>query len=64
MISAALSQGVKWGWLDTNPAARASAPVQRTARKLVTPTPEMVAKLIRVAEETDPVMAAAVGLRS
>jgi integrase len=62
VISAALSQGVKWGWLDTNPATRASAPVQRNARQLITPTPEMVAKLIRVAEETDPVMAAAVGL--
>jgi integrase len=62
VISAALTQGVKWGWLDTNPATRASAPVQRTARKLVTPTPEMVARLLRLAEETDPVMAAAVAL--
>jgi integrase len=62
VISAALTQGVKWGWLDSNPATRASAPVPRTARKLVTPTPEMVAKLIHVAEETDPVMAAAVAL--
>jgi integrase len=62
VISAALTQGVKWGWLEASPAPKASAPVQRTERKLVTPTPEMVGRLIRVAEESDPVMAAAVAL--
>jgi integrase len=36
--------------------------VQRTAKKLVTPTPEMVGTLIHDAEESDPVMAAAVAL--
>jgi integrase len=62
VISAALTQGVKWGWREDSPAPKASAPVQRTERKLVTPTPEMVSTLIRMAEETDPVMAAAVAL--
>jgi hypothetical protein len=59
VIRAALSQGVKWGvaGCESRDEGDATAPLERTARKLVTPTPEMVGKLIRVADETDPVMA-------
>jgi len=62
VISAALTQGVKWGWLDRSPAPKASSPPSTTTRKLVTPTPDQVGKLIRAAEASDPVMAAAVAL--
>ena len=62
VISAALTQGVKWGWLDVSPAPKASTPAATSSRKLVTPTPEQVGALIRAAEDTDPVMAAAVAL--
>src|SRR5664280_2786518 len=62
VISAALTQGVKWGWLDLNPAQRASAPAPTTTRKLVTPGPDQVVKLIRAAKESDPVMATAIAL--
>ena len=62
VISAALTQGVKWGWLDTSPATRASSPPAAATRKLVTPTTEQVAKLIKAAQSDDPVMAAAIAL--
>jgi integrase len=62
VTSAALTQGVKWGWLDANPAQKASAPTAAPKRKLVTPGPDQVAKLIRAAEEVDPIMATAVAL--
>jgi integrase len=59
-ISSALSQGVKWGWIDINPAARASAPTAKTDRKLVHLQPDQVATLIKTAKATDPVMAVAI----
>jgi integrase len=62
VISAALTQGVKWGWLDSSPAAKASSPPAGATRKLVIPTTEQVAKLIKAAQSDDPVMAAAVAL--
>jgi len=62
VISAALTQGVKWGWLDASPAMRASAPTAASSRKLVTPSTKEVAMLIRTAQLDDPVMAAAVAL--
>ncbi len=64
VISAALSQGVRWKWLNArdNPALSATPPSATSKRRLVTPTPEQVAKLIRAAEADDPVMAAAVAL--
>jgi integrase len=62
VISAALAQGVKWGWLDASPAIRASAPTAASSRKLVTPTVKEVAKLISTAQSDDPVMAAAIAL--
>jgi len=62
VISAALTQGVKWGWLDTSPATKATAPTAKSDRKLVTPSKEQVGKLIRAAESDDPMMAAAVAI--
>jgi integrase len=62
VISAALNQAVKWGWIDTSPAVRATVPPQRPKRKLITPSVEQVHRLIQVAQQTDPVMAAAVAL--
>ena len=62
VISSALSQGVKWGWLDDSPARKATAPSAAPARELVTPTPAQVAKLIKAAESDDPIMAAAIAL--
>jgi len=60
VISAGLTQGVKWGWLDASP--RASAPTAASSRKLVTPTTKEVARLIGTAQSDDPVMAAAIAL--
>ena len=62
VISAALAQGVKWGWLDTSPAVKASAPPTAPSRKFVTPTTEQIAKLIKAAQSDDPVMSAAIAL--
>jgi integrase len=62
IISAALNQAVKWGWIDASPALKSTAPPQRPKRTLVTPSVEQVHHLIRVAEETSPVMAVAVAL--
>jgi integrase len=62
VISAALTQGVKWGWIDSSPASKASPPSAAVTRKLMTPTTDQIAKLIRAAQTDDPVMAAAVAL--
>ena len=62
VISAALTQGVKWGWIDTSPATKASSPSATTTRKLVTPTTKQVATLMKAAQSDDPVMAAAIAL--
>jgi integrase len=62
IISAALRQGVKWGWLDRNPAEKSTPPAQNSSPKIVTPSPEQVARLIRTAHALDPVMETAVWL--
>lgn len=62
VISAALTQGVKWGWIDTSPATKASSPSATTTRRLVTPTTKQVAALMKAAQSDDPVMAAAIAL--
>ncbi|MHB1488305.1 MAG: tyrosine-type recombinase/integrase [Acidimicrobiales bacterium] len=62
VISAALTQGVKWGWLEASPASKASAPAPAATHKLITPGPEQVTKLIRAAEEFDPIMATAIAI--
>ena len=61
IISAACHQAVKWGWIDTSPTARATAPrAERTEMKV--PTPEQLTLLVRAAEDADPVLATAVAL--
>jgi integrase len=48
-----LNQGVRWGWLSTNPALNASPPKAR--RKPITPPrPEQVSRLIAEAERREP----------
>lgn len=62
ILSAALTQGVKWDWIPDSPARKASPPSPASTRKLVTPNREQVGQLISTAEMTDPMMAAAVAL--
>ncbi len=61
VIGAALAQGFKWGWMDTNPALRSSPPAQPKARTMI-PTVEQVHGLISAAQADDPMMAAAVAI--
>lgn len=51
-IRRACAQAVKWGWLPTNPAARATPPAQRPA-KISPPKLDDVTMLIREAMGTD-----------
>jgi integrase len=62
VISSALTQGVKWGWITTSPAIASTAPSAAPTRRTVTPDRDQVAHLIRTAEATDEIMAAAIAL--
>jgi len=53
IIRRALQQGVRWGWLTSNPAALASPPRVRS-RQLNPPAPTGVIKLVATAEAEDP----------
>jgi integrase len=53
VLRRALQQGLKWGWIDSNPAVLASPPRVRN-RPVEPPEPSDVAKLIRMARESDP----------
>jgi integrase len=61
IISGALGQAVKWGWVAINVAKTASPPTVRAAR-VVAPTPAQVQALVRAAEERDPVLSALIML--
>lgn len=62
IISAALGQAVKWSYIDSNPAAKASPP-PIALQSTEVPTPEVVGSLITKAEAcNDRVMAAAISL--
>jgi integrase len=68
VLHRALAQGVRWGWLGTNPASAASPP--RVARPdLHRPSPAELARLFATATEADPeladfiLLAAATGAR-
>ncbi len=53
ILRRALQQGVRWGWLGVNPAAAASPPrVPRVEVK--PPTPNDLARVLRLAETRDP----------
>jgi integrase len=57
IIHRALGQGVRWGWLAKNPAARASPPRVPTPR-IEPPSPAEVTKLIDLATKRDVALAA------
>jgi integrase len=61
IISAALHQAERWGWVDRSVARRASPPAARSAPMKV-PTPEQLTTLIRTAEGDDPLLASAIAL--
>lgn len=46
VLSAALSQAVKWGWIDANPCAKASPPAV-PRKPLVVPSPEEIQAIVR-----------------
>ncbi len=53
VVRAALEQGVRWGWLPTNPAAQASpGPSERLP--VQPPSPEAVLAMLQAAERDDP----------
>jgi integrase len=53
ILRRALQQGVRWGWITTNPATLASPPRVRTL-ELAPPDPAQVVKLIETATASDP----------
>ncbi len=56
ILRRALAQGVRWGWIARNPAVDASPP-RVPVRELKPPTPDEVARLFRLAGETNPMLA-------
>jgi integrase len=56
IIRRALAQGVRWGWLGTNPAASASPP-RVPATTIQPPTPSQLALVLDAAERHDPELA-------
>jgi integrase len=61
IIAAALHQGMKWGRVSSAATDRASPPRQHRSPKTV-PSPDVVRQLIAAADESQPVLAAAVAL--
>lgn len=57
VISAALNQGVRWGWLEKNPALRATLPEAKPLR-IESPSPEQARQLITKCQEKDEVLGA------
>ena len=53
ILRRALHQGVRWGWITTNPASLASAPRVKKPQ-LAPPDPDAVVRLIEVAAASDP----------
>ncbi len=53
VLRRALQQGVKWGWIETNPAALASPPRVRN-RRIEAPEPTVVTRLIQKAGDDNP----------
>jgi integrase len=61
VISAACHQAVKWGWLPSNPAERATPPAVRNP-KMAIPEFDQINTLYRAARDYDPVLGMAVAL--
>ncbi len=53
VLSAALHQALRWGWIDRNPTERASPPPVRQ-KEVVPPTLEEVGRLLEACEEHNP----------
>lgn len=53
ILRRALQQGIKWGWIDSNPAVLATPPRVRN-RIIEPPEPSDVVRLVRAAREHDP----------
>jgi len=53
ILRRALQQGVRWGWISTNPASAASAPKVRS-QHLDPPKPADVIRLVEAAKQEDP----------
>ncbi len=53
LIRRLLNQAVKWNWIPVNPAAKASPP-RVPPRNLAVPTPEVIMRVLSLAEERDP----------
>lgn len=56
IVGRALSQGMKWGWLVTNPAVRSSPPPKQET-EMTPPRWTQIAELIQSAEQQDPTIA-------
>jgi len=61
ILSAALNQAVKWGWIERVPTDRATPPAPAKKEMLV-PTPNQLSKMVKVAKADDPVVATAIAL--
>jgi integrase len=61
VITAALNQGVRWGWLEKNPALQATLP-EATLHKIESPSPEQARELIAACQERSEVLGAFVFL--
>jgi len=61
VISAALNQAVKWGWIERSPADRATLPSPQP-KPLVVPTPDEIGGLIRACQGRDQTLGAFVFL--
>jgi integrase len=62
IISSALGQAVKWGWLDRNPALRATPPTVRQTGTPKTITVDELRLVLEAAEHDDPTLRTAVAL--
>lgn len=61
ILSAALTQALKWGWISSSPASRCSPPPLRS-KPVEVPTPGELDGLYEAAKDTDGVLAAAIAL--
>jgi integrase len=61
VLRASLRQGVKWGWLEKNPAENATPP-RAVKKEVEAPTFDEVQKLISYAQEDDPELAILIAL--
>ena len=61
VVSAAMNQAVKWGWLESNPAFRATLP-KALPLKIDAPSPEQTRQLITACQERSDVLGAFVFL--